>query len=142
MNQRMHTITIGTDDLKGMTDFYVKKLGWKPVGGNDDVLLFRLNGFLLSILPRRLLANYIGVEPHEGGGVFTFGYNVHSKEEVTRVYKTLKADGVTIVRDPVEGDSDSCFFYFADIDGNIFEVAYNPYVALDEDDNLVNHGYE
>jgi hypothetical protein len=31
------------------------------------------------------------------------------------------------------------FFYFTDIEDNIFEVAWNPYVQLDGDGHVENH---
>jgi catechol 2,3-dioxygenase-like lactoylglutathione lyase family enzyme len=44
MNQRMSIITIGTDNLQAMRQFYVEKFGWQPVAENKDILFFKLNG--------------------------------------------------------------------------------------------------
>ncbi len=48
MNQRLSIITIGTDSLQAMRNFYIQKFGWKPVAENKDIVFFKLNGFLLG----------------------------------------------------------------------------------------------
>ena len=81
MEQRISVLTIGADDLIGMKNFYTDTLGWVPVADNRDIVFYKLNGFLLSICDKRILAEFIGVSP-EGRGFrsTTIGYNVSSKE--------------------------------------------------------------
>jgi hypothetical protein len=46
---------------------------------------------------------------------------------------------VNILKEPTEPPFGGLFFYFTDIEGNIIEVAYNPYVILDDDMNAIAH---
>lgn len=139
MEQRISVLTIGADDLNAMKSFYGQILGWKTVAENKDIVFYKLNGFLLSICDRKMLADFIGVS-HEGQGFrsITIGYNVDSKEEVLKLYEQLK-DKVKILKEPAEAPFGGCFFYFTDIEGNIIEIAQNPFVTLDKDYNAIGH---
>ncbi len=139
MEQRISVLTIGVDDLTAMKKFYGQVLGWTTVASNKDIAFYKLNGFLLSICDRKTLAEFIGVD--SGGQGFrsvTIGYNVGSKEEVLELYEQLK-DKVNILKDPTEPPFGGIFFYLADVEGNIIEIAYNSFITLDNDKNAVDH---
>jgi uncharacterized protein len=91
MEQRISVLTIGADNLTAMKKFYGEVLGWATVAENKDIAFYKLNGFLLSICDRKMLADFIGVD-HKGQGFrsVTIGYNVDSKEEVLGLYDQLK----------------------------------------------------
>ncbi|HEU5145266.1 MAG TPA: VOC family protein [Chryseosolibacter sp.] len=139
MEQRMSVLTIGADDLIGMRNFYSHVLGWAPIAGNKDIVFYKLNGCLLSICDRKMLADFIGVSP-KGVGFrsTTIGYNVSSREEVLLLFERLR-DKVTILKEPTEPPFGGLFFYFTDVEGNILEVAFNPFVILDKENNAVGH---
>jgi hypothetical protein len=142
MGQRLHVITIGADNCQGMVNFYTQILGWKPAAENADIVFFKLNGFFISIVQRQLLANFIGIPFIKKETSFlTLGYTLSSKEEVIDHYEDLKRKNVRILKEPVESGQGACFFYFADIEDNIFEVACNPYIVLDENDNVISYTY-
>jgi predicted enzyme related to lactoylglutathione lyase len=122
-----------------MRAFYADVLGWTPVAENADIVFFKLNGFLLSVCRREALAEFLKLDMSApAAGAVTFGYNVHSRDEVLDLYARLK-DRVCILRPPIEPPFGGLFFYFADIEDNIFEVAWNPYVQLDRDGHVENH---
>lgn len=139
MEQRISVLTIGADDLNAMKNFYGQVLGWMAVAENKDIAFYKLNGFLLSICDRKMLADFIGVD-HNGHGFrsVTIGYNVDSKEEVLELYDQLK-DKVKILKEPTEPQFGGLFFYFTDIEGNIIEVAQNSFITLDKDKNAIDH---
>jgi len=139
MEQRISVLTIGADDLNAMRNFYGHVLGWTTVAENKDIAFYKLNGFLLSICDRKMLADFIGVD-HNGQGFrsVTIGYNVDSKEELLGLYDQLK-DKVKILKEPTEPPFGGLVFYFTDIEGNIFEVAYNSFITLDKDNNAIAH---
>jgi hypothetical protein len=139
MEQRISVLTIGAKDLNAMKTFYGQTLGWNPVAENKDLVFYQLNGLLLSICHSTMLAAFIGV-PADGHGFrsVTIGYNVATKEEVVWLYEELK-NKVEILKEPTEPPFGGLFFYFADIEGNILEIAYNPFVLLDEKKNAVGH---
>lgn len=139
MEQRISVFTIGANDLESMKKFYSHVLGWAAVTENKDIVFYKLNGFLLSICNRKMLADFIGVDYNgQGFRSVTFGYNVNSKEEVLNVYDELK-DKVKILKEPTKPPFGGLFFYFADIEGNIIEIAYNSFITLDEKNNAVSH---
>jgi uncharacterized protein len=140
MEPRLSVITIGANNLSAMRSFYTEILGWQPVVENQEMVFYKLNGFLLSLFDRKALSGFIGVPFHEHGkSLFTLAHNVRSKEEVMELYHKLKSVNVHIIKEPVEPSFGGLFFYFSDVEGNILEVAYNPYTPLDEKGNVITH---
>ena len=140
MEQRMSVLTIGANDLSGMKKFYEEKLGWKPVAENNDIVFYKMNGFLFSIGKREELAKFIGINSDGSGfrGV-TFGYNVPTEKEVWELYDQLKEKGVKMLNEPTEPPFGGLYFYFEDVEGNIIEIAYNTFVPLDDKNNAIGH---
>lgn len=140
MESRLSVITLAVDDLGLMRDFYCEKIGWKPVAENADIVFFQLNGFILSIGKKKDLADFIGVNP-DGTGfrAFTLGYNVSTKEEVDLLYTQFQNNEVKVLKEPTEAPFGAYFFYFSDPEGNVLEVAYNPFIPLDEKGNTLTH---
>jgi uncharacterized protein len=137
--QRISVLTIGVDDINAMKKFYGQVLGWTAIAQNKDIAFYKLNGFLLSMCDRKILADFIGVDPKvHGFRSVTIGYNVDNKEEVLEIYDQLK-DKVKILKEPTEPPFGGLFFYFTDIEGNIIEVAQNPFIILDKEKNAVDH---
>lgn len=139
MEHRISVLTIGAADLNAMKNFYGQVLGWTTVAENKDIAFYKLNGFLLSICDRKMLADFIGVD-HNGQGFRSviIGYNVDSNEEVLELYDQLK-NKVTILKEPTEPPFGGLFFYFTDIEGNIIEVAQNSFITLDREKNATDH---
>lgn len=132
-------LTIGATDVAAMKNFYATTLGWKPVAENKDIAFYQLNGFLLSICDRKMLADFIGIDASGNGfRAVTIGYNVATEAEVLQHYNNLK-DKVSILKAPTAAPFGGLFFYFTDIEGNIIEIACNPFVLLGEDKNAVGH---
>lgn len=139
MEQRISVLTIGAENLEAMKTFYGQVLGWKTVAENKDIAFYRLNGFLLSICDRKMLADFIGIGA-DGSGFrsITIGYNVQTEEDVLELYEQLK-DKVQILKEPTAPPFGGLFFYFTDIEGNVLEVACNSFVTLDKENNAIDH---
>jgi uncharacterized glyoxalase superfamily protein PhnB len=56
--------------------------------------------------------------------------NLRSKDEVDRLFAELKGKGVSIVKPPEQVFWGGYSGYFADIEGNHWEVAFNPFWSL------------
>jgi catechol 2,3-dioxygenase-like lactoylglutathione lyase family enzyme len=113
-------------------------LGWKPSSaGNEGVAFIQAGGVVLSLYPREELAKDARV-PSEGQGFtgFTLAYNAQSEAEVDEIIRDLKAKGVKILKEPQKVFWGGYSSYFADPDGNCWEVAYNPFFPFDENGNL------
>lgn len=139
MEQRATIISLGVKDLQASTDFYISKFGWKPMdSSNAFITFFRLNGFLLSLYPREKLAEDAQVSP-EGSGFngFSLAYNTRTKEEVDSLFKTFKEEGVRIVKAPEDAFWGGYSGYIADLDDSLWEIAYNPFLTLDNEGNVI-----
>lgn len=139
MEQRATIIGLGVSDLEASTNFYIEKFGWKPMdSSNESISFFQLNGMLLSIYPREKLAEDAQVSP-DGHGFkgFTLAYNTRTKEEVDELFKDLSQKGVKIIKPPEEVFWGGYSGYIADLDDNLWEIAYNPFLPLDEKGNTV-----
>ena len=135
----MTIIGLGVSDLVVANEFYEKKFGWiKMPSSNEDISFFKLNGILLSLYSREKLAEDATVSS-EGHGFkgFTLAFNTRSKEEVDQIINDLAASGVRIVKKPQEVFWGGYSSYIADPDDNLWEIAYNPFLQLDEDGNAI-----
>ncbi|MEW5827425.1 MAG: VOC family protein [Chloroflexota bacterium] len=138
MNQHLHLLTLGVRDLERSRKFYTETLGWKPASASsEDVAFFQAGGVALGLYPREKLAEDALTSP-EGSGFagITLAYNARSEQEVDMLIADLEAKGVEIVKRPQKVFWGGYSSYFADPDGFLWEVAYNPFFPFDEDGNL------
>ncbi len=138
MDPRLNIVTLGVRDLARAVRFYRDGLGWKPAVEMGDFVLFELGGAALALHPQDLLAEDAGVTPgpRAFGGV-TLAQNVASREEVDRVIASACAAGATLLRGASEKEWGGYSGYFADPDGQPWEIAYNPHFRLDHRGRLV-----
>jgi uncharacterized protein len=137
MNQHLHIITLGVSDLETARKFYTETLGWKPSRPQEGIVFFQAGGVVLALFPRQELAKDALV-PAEGNGFsgFSLAYNARSEAEVDEIISDLKSKDVTILKEPQKVFWGGYSSYFADPDGNCWEVAYNPFFPFDENENL------
>ncbi len=141
MEQRLTIVTVGVDDLATMRDFYVEKFGWAPEAENKDIVFFKLGGVLLGFFEKEDLARDARVEPAAlGSKPFSLAHDVRSEEEVDELFALLESRGVEIVKRPERTFFGAYGGYVADVEGNLWDIAYNPYVDLDERGDVVAHG--
>ncbi len=138
MEQRLTIITLGVTDLKKATHFYQSKFGWKKSNSsNEHISFFTLNGILLSLYKQEELAEDAGVDANGNGFKgFTMAYNTTSEKEVDRLIEKLRDKGVEIVKEPQKAIWGGYSSYIADLDGNLWEIAFNPYLKLDSEGNV------
>jgi catechol 2,3-dioxygenase-like lactoylglutathione lyase family enzyme len=139
MEQRVTIIGLGVASLKVSNSFYKEKFGWKLMdSSNEYISFFQLNGIVLSLYPREKLAEDATVSA-EGNGFkgFSLAYNTRSMEEVDALFEKLKSKGVKIVKQPEEVFWGGYSGYIADPDDNLWEIAYNPFLPLDEKGNTI-----
>ncbi|WP_142785289.1 VOC family protein [Changchengzhania lutea] len=139
MEQRLTIITLGVNDLTKSSKFYEETFGWKKMtSSNEYISFFQLNGMLLSLYPKEKLAEDATVES-QGNGFkgFTLAFNTRTKEEVGELIQTLEGKGVKVVKKPKATDWGGYSGYVADVDDNLWEIAYNPFLALDDKGNTI-----
>lgn len=138
MRQKLNLITLGVSDMKKSLAFYENGLKWKrSTAGTEDMVVFPLGGVVLGLYSRSSLAEDAEV-PEAGSGFrgITLSFNAKSEAEVDAVFKEIAALGATIVKPAQKVFWGGYSGYFSDPDGHLIEVAYNPFWALDENDNL------
>lgn len=130
MEQKISFITLGVKDLETSIDFYENKLGWKRSEmSNGDMIVFEVSGIHFSLYPREELAKDAMVDATgEGFRGFTISQNVKSEKEVDDLIETLRKVGVKIVKEPQKVFWGGYSSYIADPDGNLWEIAYNPFL--------------
>lgn len=137
MEQRISLVTLGVARLARARTFYVDGLGWRPVFENEDVVFFQLNAILAGLYPLDLLAKDAGYDPGKlGAGGMALAYNTRSREEVDTIL--VQAENAGAVRPaPAEEKSWGGYSgYFVDLDGHLWEVAWNPAFKMDPKGNI------
>lgn len=129
MQPRVSLITLGVHDLDRARRFYEQGLGWQPSSASvDDVVFFQLaGGLVLALYPREELAKDARL-PAEGSGFsgITLAHNVPERELVDATLAQAAAVGATIVKPAEDAFWGGRSGYFADPEGHLWEVAWNP----------------
>jgi len=133
MDQRVSLVTLGVRDLKRSRDFY-ERLGWRrSMKQSEGIAFFQAGGMALALYPRDELAKDARVSPAgEGFRGFTLAYNGRSKGEVDAVLAEAKSAGATVVKPAEDAFWGGYSGYFADPDGFLWEVAWNPFFVIAE----------
>ena len=129
----MTFITMGVEDLKQSIDFYEHKFGWKRSElSNESIIFYDLNGTHLALYDREELAKDVNVDPLGNGfRSFTMAYNIRSEKEVDDLIEKLRKQGVQVIKEPQKVFWGGYSSYIADPDGNLWEIAFNPYLKMD-----------
>jgi uncharacterized protein len=140
MKPRITMLTIGVDDLERAVAFYRDGLGFKTKGivgqefEHGAVAFFDLQaGLRMAVWPRRDLAHDAGIPAAPRSSTeLSIGHNVRSEKEVDSVMRVAEKAGAKIVKAPVKTFWGGYSGYFADPDGHLWEVAYNPAYLPDD----------
>jgi predicted lactoylglutathione lyase len=137
MQPRLTLVTLGVSDLARARAFY-ESWGWKASSASQpDVAFFQANGVALALWGRADLAKDAGLEHKPTGfAAVSLAYNARSKEEADEVYALAIAAGASALKplhDVIWGGYSG---YFADPDGHLWEVAWNPAFPLDEEGHM------
>ncbi len=137
MDQRVSLITLGVSDLRRSRTFY-EALGWR---GHEvqETVFFQAGGLAVVLWDRAKLAADAGVLDRRTDGSFdgiALAHNVRSRDEVDMLVRSAEEAGARISRPATETFYGGYAGCFADPDGHIWEIAYNPGFALAEDGTL------
>jgi catechol 2,3-dioxygenase-like lactoylglutathione lyase family enzyme len=137
---RITVATLGAHDMAAMRAFY-RSLGWREKDGSSDGFAsFLLEGAILALFPFEHLAADGHVEAPARTTGFrgtTLAINVESREEVDAVIAELRAAGATITKEPEDALWGGRSSYFADPEGNLWEVVWAPHTSFDEHGRFV-----
>jgi uncharacterized glyoxalase superfamily protein PhnB len=132
MQPRLTIVTLGVEDFGRALAFYRDGLGLPAEALLDDIAFFHLGGVRLALYGRKALAEDAQV-PAEGSGFrgVTLAHNVASKEEVDAVLEEAVRAGARLVKPAQDVFWGGYSGYFADPDGHLWEVAWNPHLPLE-----------
>jgi len=136
MEPRVSLITLGVHDLERSRRFY-EALGWRSDSKPEDgVVFFQSGGMVLALWSREELAKDSGVQDTGGWGGVTLAYNVASPADVDDFIERARAAGATIPRGGAETFWGGYSGVFVDPDGHPWEVAHNPFWAVEPDGSV------
>lgn len=128
MHPRISMITLGVRDLAAAVKFYESGLGFPRMESPPEVAFFTLNGSWLSLYSREALAEDATVSAVGSGFEgFSLAHNVASEAEVEQVIHQALAAGATLVKPAQKVFWGGYSGYFKDLDGHLWEIAYNPF---------------
>ena len=138
--QRVSLITLGVRNLSAARRFY-EALGWRPAEATQAVVFFRLPGMALGLFGLKDLAEDQGrPEVPLGTGAITLAQNFATEADVDAAFAAALAAGAAPVKPPARTFWGGYSGYFLDPDGHPWEVAHNPFFALQANGDLVLPG--
>jgi catechol 2,3-dioxygenase-like lactoylglutathione lyase family enzyme len=136
MEQRLSLVTLGVADLAQSLRFY-EALGWRRHGDQAEVAFFQAGGIVIGLWSRESLAEDARVPAGGAGfGGIALAYNTRAKEDVDAVLAEAEAAGATITKPAEEAFWGGYTGYFADPDGHLWEVAWNPSWTIAENGSV------
>jgi catechol 2,3-dioxygenase-like lactoylglutathione lyase family enzyme len=137
MEQRVSVVTLGVADLDRSRLFYEDGLGWRRGNSGDEIVFFQANGMIVALFPWDHLAADAQVSAAgEGFRGVTVAYCTRSREEVDAVLAQAEQAGGRIMKPAQDVFWGGYSGYFADPDGHLWEVAWNPDWTMDGDGNV------
>ena len=137
---RLSVVTLGTHDVRGLRGFY-ERLGWRsgsPEG--DEFAAFPLGGAVLALFRSDLLAAEAGAGDPPAPGAFrgvSLAITVDAEGDVDTALAAARDAGAAILSEPVTREWGGRSAYFADPEGNAWEVAWLPGASFDERGGLI-----
>lgn len=132
MKQKLSMVTLGVRDVSAARTFYEEVLELEPAAeSTETVAFYDMGGAWLGLYNKDALAEDAQVAP-DGAGFrqVALAHNEPSREAVDSLFADLRAKGVEIIKEPEAVFWGGYSGYFADPDGHLWEVAYNPFMNL------------
>lgn len=131
MEPRVSIITLGVADLARARAFY-ERMGFHAASASQgDIVFFQAGGLAIALYPRTALAEDATIaEAGSGFRGVTLAHNVREKAEVAAVLAEAQAAGARIVKPAQDVFWGGHSGYFADPDGHLWEVAWNPHLPI------------
>jgi catechol 2,3-dioxygenase-like lactoylglutathione lyase family enzyme len=124
---RVSFITLGVTDLERAVRFYEDGLGLPRLKTPPSVAFFEMGKTWLALWARESLADDAGVSlAGSGFRSFSLAHNVRSPAEVDALLAHVEKFGGKVTKRGHRTDWGGYAGYFADPDGFLWEVAYNP----------------
>lgn len=129
-------VTLGVTDLARSIAFY-ERLGFRRRAASaDGVGFFEAGAVALAVYPAADLANDAGLETGRATSAVSLAWNCASPDAVDAALALAAEAGAAIHKRGHTASWGGYIGYFADPDGHLWEVAYNPGFPLGNDGRL------
>jgi catechol 2,3-dioxygenase-like lactoylglutathione lyase family enzyme len=138
MKPRINFVTLGVADMARARAFY-ERLGLAASkASNPEVTFFDVNGTVLALFGHGSLAEDAGMAPAPTPAFrgMALAWNAASEAEADGILAHAEKAGGRIVKKARKVFWGGYSGYFADPDGHLWEVAYNPFFPLDENGRI------
>jgi lactoylglutathione lyase len=125
MNSNIALITILTDDVNRMLNFYSNVLNFKVKNHSDDYVELENDSVRFAICSRKIMFDLTGYESFNkasNGQSFELAIPMESKEAVDKTYYEIISNGAQSVKEPSNMPWGQRTAFFADPDGNVHEI--------------------
>ena len=123
MKAQISLITIWTNAILPMKNFYSKILGFKIISDLGDYVEFQNNGVRFALCVRSVMFDHSDaykIEP--SGQTFELAFPCDTTEDVDFTYSIITNLGAVAVQEPQDMPWNQRTALFADPDGNIHEI--------------------
>lgn len=137
MDQAVHMLMVPAGDMETLRKFYIDGLGWRSWGPEvPGSLMLRAGTVVIVFVPRDYLAAESGIDlsavPRAVNAIF-----VETKADVDTQFAKAIAVGATITSPIRDRDGGLYSGYFADPEGNGWEIVWSPVMRPGADGGLV-----
>lgn len=128
MKPKISIVALSVADLGRALAFYRDGLGFPThnYADGDDYVLLKLEGAWLSLSPRDPALPALAA----GAGGMAMSHNEPSKAGVDAVYALALRVGATPLKPPQDAPWGGYEAGFADPDGHVWDIAWNPFTDL------------
>ena len=137
MDQALHMLMVPADDIATLRTFYLDSLGWQPWGPDSPgSLMLRAGTTVIVFVPHDYLAAESGIDlaatPRAVNAIF-----VETKADVDTQFAEAIAAGASVTSPIRDRDGGLYSGYFADPEGNGWEIVWSPVMRPGADGGLV-----
>ena len=133
MKHKISIITLGVSNFQKSFDFYTHGLGFTPHNykSGETYVMYKMEGTWFSLFPIEMMSKDAGIVRNiSPSSPVTLAHNVASEEKVNKVFTEALKAGAISIKTPQKASWGGYAGYFADPDGYLWEVAYNPFTNL------------
>ncbi len=134
MSPRINIVVLGVQDIASATSFY-EKLGFVKSQGasNPNVTFFKGAGCVLGLFGKEPLIEDACVANHwTGQGGMSLAQNLESEQAVDEFIELAEKSGAKVLKPAAKTFWGGYSGYFADPDGHVWEIAHNPFFAIND----------
>lgn len=136
MEPRISIVTIAVRELERAVRFYEAMGLTRHKGITEGVAFFQMGGAILALFPRKDAEADSGVAFGPEPSPVYLAYNTRSDAEVDAVLAQADSAGGKILKPAQKAFWGGWYGYFADTEGNLWEVAHNPDFPIDDEGRI------